>query len=809
MEKKRLFMRFLIVGLLASALTLGGCNDGDDGATGPQGPQGPQGEQGEQGLPGEPASSVPQLAVESCAVCHSTGKLADVGASHAITGKVTYTVGTPVVSGADLVITFNLKTDGVNDDSFVNVNRARRYYDSGVPATGFLSDDLATFVPATVTPVGGNYTVTIAGGAAFATTNSRYYFRMRTAAPARSASVVINFPATPRDLVSNAACINCHGDVGNGFHHSNPLAVETCVSCHSPSNQNAITGLPTNLTGLIHGIHNSHNMPSGHFVLVPDDPATPAVDESEIFSATYPSYMQNCSVCHNTTAGATAVATTLINYDFCLGCHENWTSFGDGTGIFATVNHNVFTSATVCTGCHGSNTVANFHNGLLTERSGLIYGGSDVSVDEGAKVDMQITGVSYSGTNLLVTWTASYDADGPGAAAPVAVDPCNTTAAANAPTFLGWANAATGQANTNLSILRGYGEGDDWSNNGIGTSPGQPVATNLIFSDNPATPAVETPNTVCAANVATSTIALTATEQATTATKGIVALQGKAQVKLPYTFDLVSTPTTVEARDVIQVRSKTPTYQFVVGTGVADTAVRRAIVDTANCLKCHVGSLYQHGGNRIDNVDMCVLCHNEASSEQNVRLLDGVDATEAYDGQVGQTYGFKSLLHAVHSSGETGKITMIYRTNGVYVWTAEGVTPLNWPGEGDQIVYGSNNVTRNHHLYAPTYPRSLNDCAACHVSGITGLPDQSKSVATTINAGTVALSTATPPTASNAINGNGNDDTLEGTAAAACMSCHQSGNSFDQAVLKSHAYQNGWIPTVFPEGRKTILDAAQ
>ena len=29
-----------------------------------------------------------------------------------------------------------------------------------------------------------------------------------------------------------------------------------------------------------------------------------------------------------------------------------------------------------------------------------------------------------------------------------------------------------------------------------------------------------------------------------------------------------------------------------------------------------------------------------------------------------------------------------------------------------------------------------------------------------------------------------------------------------QAQLKGHAYQNGWEPTVFPEGRQTILDAA-
>jgi hypothetical protein len=82
--------------------------------------------------------------------------------------------------------------------------------------------------------------------------------------------------------------------------------------------------------------------------------------------------------------------------------------------------------------------------------------------------------------------------------------------------------------------------------------------------------------------------------------------------------------------------------------------VRRPIVDTGECLKCHVGSLYQHGGNRVDNVKMCIICHNSASSEQNVRVGMGVDASESYDGLVGQTYELKTMLHAIHSAGVPG-----------------------------------------------------------------------------------------------------------------------------------------------------------
>ena len=127
------------------------------------------------------------------------------------------------------------------------------------------------------------------------------------------------------------------------------------------------------------------------------------------------------------------------------------------------------------------------------------------------------------------------------------------------------------------------------------------------------------------------------------------------------------------------VRVPTPTYEFIVGTGAKATTPRREIADTEQCLKCHVGSLYQHGNTRVDNVTMCIICHNSASSDQNNRVLMGVDKSEAYDGKVGQTYEFKTMLHAIHSAGTGLAPYVVYRTRGIYAWAAEGVTPPNWP----------------------------------------------------------------------------------------------------------------------------------
>jgi OmcA/MtrC family decaheme c-type cytochrome len=405
-------------------------------------------------------------------------------------------------------------------------------------------------------------------------------------------------------------------------------------------------------------------------------------------------------------------------------------------------------------------TVTAFHNGLETEREGIIWDGVDTSVTEGAKFTWTITGVVDDGTDLAISWEATYDG------APV--DPCNETVGLGAPAF--HAIPPVGETNrNNLSILYTYLQGED-PILGTANAPGQ--ASNV---------GVSVDNTTCAAGVATTTITPNRVEGATV---GRIAIQGKPWVL------------TVDPDDgddaVMQVRAKTPTYDFVVGSG-DEASPRRVIVDTQEkCLKCHVGSLYQHGGNRVDNVDMCILCHNSASNEQNVRVGMGVEASEAYDGKAGQTFEMKSMLHAIHSAGEEGAAPIvIYRNRGIYAWATSRDLLPNWPGEGDQIVYGSNDVTQPHNFHTPTYPRAGNDCGACHADEFESLvPDQAKAMATTLDAGEEPWTDQV-------------DDVLQGAGAAACTSCHS------DAAAKGHAYQNGWTPQAFENGRQTIIDATK
>jgi OmcA/MtrC family decaheme c-type cytochrome len=692
--------------------------------------------------------------LESCAVCHGDDSLAAVDEAHVMDPEMAVSNVAFAVNGADLVVTFNLKANGANATDFATLNR--QYQFAGGLRNNLGSVD-STIPGDVVTPstlsggTGGNYTITVAGGAIHAATNSRYLFRVENPAGVR-AVVVGDYPSAPDGaLVSSAGCSGCHGNAGEGgFHYGYPASGATCTVCHDATNTNY-----PRLVNIGHGIHNAHGMPSGEYVL-----ETVNGDESWTYHTTYPTYMTNCSVCHTESSGALAKANAMpVTAAGCFTCHgsmESWDFTASGTTF-----HEAYDESTNCSTCHTPNGIAPavvtaFHNGIVTERGGIIWDGADTSVTEGQKFTWQITSIVDNGTNLAISWTATYNGS--------PVNPCNATAGPGAPVF----HAAAGG---NLSMLRSYFQGDDPILGRDPNAPGQALAVN-----------VTTTNTACANNVATTTIAVDAGATG----RGIVALQGKPRVV-----------SVANSAQMMSVRVPTPTREWVVGTGALPAEQRRAIADTGQCLKCHVGSLYQHGGNRVDNVTMCVLCHNSASSDQHIRVGMGVDASEGYDGKVSQTFEFKTMLHAIHTAGMDGQEPIvIYRNRGIYAWATDDSLLQNWPGASSTPipVFGSDpaspNANQVHNFHSPTYPRLANDCAACHVAGFDTMVEQTKGMATTTNAGAAPW-------------GNQLDDTLQGANSAACTSCHQ------DAASVGHANQNGWVPAKLPNGRQTIIDAAK
>ena len=741
--------------VLAAFIGLAGC-EGDDGAMGAAGTPGAPGAPGPIGPEGPPGTVV-TLPLESCAVCHGEGSFASAPAAHEVFDMGSFDNFSVTEDGADLVVGFSATVDGA---AATAASFYRAYFWDGTTRTT-LTDEINLDLPNLFVNNGdGTYSVRIVDGVArFGGTNGRYLTILRTGANLLEIAAVGDYPAgiPLAGLASKEACMGCHGESGEvgrfdpnnrGGHYSAPLSVDACVVCHIPG---ASYG---DLPYVVHGIHNSHNMPD--HVFGPTGRGT-------IFDVTYPTYMTNCSVCHSDTtivpaAGVSALAAANampVTGAGCFTCHGSMEGF-DFTGLeFHLDIPNP--EAANCQQCHAPAgaggfaryEVAQFHNGIITERAGIIWDGVDTSVTEGAMFDWEITGIDDDGVNLAISWQASYDG--------VSVDPCNATVGAGAPVF-------HGDGSGNLSMLRSYAQGDDFILGQATNAPGQALSVN-----------VTTTNTTCLGGVATTTIPVDVVD----AERGRVALQGKPRV--------VSVANPAET---MAVRAVTPTYEWLVGSGDAPLMTRRNVVDTGECLKCHVGSLYQHGGNRVDNVDMCILCHNSASNEQSVRVGLGVDASEAYDGKVGETFEMKTMLHRVHSAGtEDSPPYVIYRSRGIYAWAPDDSGLPNWPGTGPQIVYGSDaDQVINHNFHATTYPRALNACDACHTPDFDVLPDQVKAMATTVDAGSEVWD-------------NQLDDVLQGASTTACVTCHKSGPA------KGHAYQNSWVPQAFPEGRQTIIDA--
>lgn len=868
--RNQLWKRFGSIGL-ALGLALAACK-GDDGPQGPQGAPGSDGGTGPTGPTG-PQGEPPVATVEQCVGCHA-GTLAEkhaLPAGDAVQVKLqhwnaagaavkvdddndpaTPTVQLPAVSvdAATNAVTvrFNVWVNGVPRNDFLQKatlmggghnEDAFWVYDAALKAGVRTKIPCGTIATPTCDPAvtwsfvgngNGNYTATITGFAAAPAAGTAFMLSVMPPGGPTATAVAYNGDRT-HDSVSDAACINCHGNhVWRGAAHdvTNAQGIGPCLVCHNRvgATEKRLTGadstaLPpvtaapgtdgTGLMGIVHGIHNSANMADGTYTWVWTNQTS-----STDFKKGFPGNMPNCATCHQSVAQLAAVAAAPVSWALCISCHDGMDGFPNiaaaTSGFLAT--HKTYTLATNCGGCHDGSirtTVSEFHNGLVTERAGLIWDGADQSVVLAPTINMAITGVTVNGTNLEITWTAQ---DGVGAA----IDPCNSDYAIG-PVFFGMTGSSEGCTNTptgcgsNMSILRSYAQAGDWVNDNLtgSSAPGQPAGSTTLAST----------NTTCASGVATTVVPL----QTTAATRGIVALQGKPQVRFPANSN------------VIWVRSKTPTREFVVADGTEPTAARRQIVDVAKCNACHLGTLYQHGGSRVDSIELCVMCHNPASSEQNRRVGMGVDATEAYDGKAGETYDLRYMVHAIHSAGESKVPLMYYRSNGIYFFGAkdatgnlQGVTnwptagcvscvdpedgPLNWckvygsstagkvPAANPdgsckpdaELVDSTDGTWRPHRVIEVHYPRALNDCSACHVSSDPGLPDPTQAVAVTYETGAAPYNDLV-------------NDVLMGPSAATCMSCHQSGDPVSQFGLRVHAYGQGWAPTTFVNGRQTLIDA--
>jgi len=709
-----------------------------------------------------------------CAVCHS-----DVAGQHAVT-VMEVSDGRAELDGATggLVITFNVKENGVINNNDQTLYRAYvNYVNPELPTDPpRLTSNVRVTLTSDVefaTPADGKYTVTVPAEKVVA--DATYLIVLKSLDGSEPAITVKYGNAVLRDLVSNEGCAKCHGaSPSTEFGHYLVGGAE-CQVCHAINGRNAdsytetevdgvwenqgITGVGSNFTEYIHGIHNSHNMPSETYVRSIDDTGKPRTS----WSIGFPSAMNNCSVCHTTPAQLETAATAPVSFYLCMSCHQTWDGFIDHSGdkVFAADSflsfHRGMNNDTDCMMCHSQSAAideaADFHDFFASTDAhyNSIYRGEDISFANPNDVDFAVTGVTKTGEDVSFTWTASKKGE--------AVNPCNTTITSG-PTF------------QLLGAYLAYAKGDDWVNEGVGTAPGQPLGAKNLFT---------ALSTTCEGTVATTT-GLKVSPAATYAEKALLAIGGKP-------LDRHATA----GKDFF-VRVASPTYAFKMTDGSPVTA-RRDIVDSAKCTGCHQGTMYQHGGDRIDNAQLCVVCHNPASSDKNNRVVtfaitnaDGTVNTDmTYDGKNAESYDLRVLLHAIHGVSMRDQPYVVYRSRGIYTFVTDGTElPTGWPEDGKTIYGSTNDKTIAHNRIVVHYPQSVKNCEACHNSGTYGAADQTKAVALTVDAGT-----SWP---------DQSDDIVIGPSAAACTSCHYS------TAVKAHAETFGYKAQVTKDA---MLEAAK
>ena len=184
---------------------------------------------------------------------------------------------------------------------------------------------------------------------------------------------------------------------------------------------------------------------------------------------------------------------------------------------------------------------------------------------------------------------------------------------------------------------------------------------------------------------------------------------------------------------------------------------RRQVVTNATCTTCHEdrhGVFNKHGNNQHNNVQQCILCHNNNSTDWARRTADGRAEPPVGSLDVEAPTNFMVMIHKLHSA------------DGNYA--LPGFPAGSWSDWGDL-----------------RYPTSTANCTQCH-EGDTYYP--------------VARTLEPRGTTVDSREGSTDVDTHWKTSAAmaACSSCH------DSRDAEEHMKQNGSVGGDHPEEQPTI-----
>lgn len=609
-----------------------------------------------------------------------------------------------------------------------------------------------------------------------------------------------------REVVSIESCNSCHEKLA--FHGGGRVETKYCAVCHTDQRKNgytsveslagkfpelvetatpnATTGITTysykradgkdfsyvydgevvgDFTTMIHKIHQGKDLTKQNYYYAG------IVFNNKAFSM-LGGGQKMCSTCHSGTAAVNANNwSTKPSRQACASCHDG-INFDTGSG------HAIVKNDAGCVGCHTSEDIKVYHRtDNVTKHNPTIATGLVTFTYE-----IKSASVDPATNDLSVVFKINADGKPVTFVAPAATVAAPLSGFTGSPSFmLAYAMPQDGIAKP-----------VDYNNAGVGQAQAITVSIADLLSTSKAGTVGSLSAVADTNGYYTATIKGDGTKKFPVgATMRAVALQG-------YFTQAAGTNgiAVANARHAISVMKP-----------VTGDAVRRTVVDSAKCSNCHEW-FEGHGGNRVYDVQVCVMCHTPGLATSGRGVPDSWMSTKVFDAASVKvlaewgvdpkaanaalklpvtTNNFKDMIHGIHAGRDR-------------------VTPFM--DARDSTSRGSLTLLDFRRM---DFPGVLSKCSACHTSSTTAtttyntvpsnvLLSTYESIDAAYNEA-IGAGTATPALAKAALGKVSETDIVTTPFAAACVSCH------DNKTAKAHVEQTGGMVNVTRAAAKATVES--
>jgi OmcA/MtrC family decaheme c-type cytochrome len=155
-----------------------------------------------------------------------------------------------------------------------------------------------------------------------------------------------------REIVSTAACNNCHGTLAE--HGGSRREIGLCITCHVDGMKDPESGNSIDMAQMIHHIHRGSSLPS----VVAGTPYRIIGFQGAVhdYSQTvFPQAIENCETCHQGGADSDRWKTALTRRA-CGACHDRISFMSPAPAGFTLHSGGQQTTDTLCANCHAEGT---------------------------------------------------------------------------------------------------------------------------------------------------------------------------------------------------------------------------------------------------------------------------------------------------------------------------------------------------------------------------------------------------------------------------------------------------------------------